>query len=67
MPTDSTSVPELLTVAEVAKLLTVSIPTVRRLQGQRRIPFVKVGGSVRFTKDDLVAYLEQERVEAVGQ
>lgn len=62
----SDSEPELLTVTQAAQFLTVSVPTVRRLQAQRNIPFVKVGGSVRFDKRDLVAYVERCRVESIG-
>ena len=57
---------ELLTIPEVADLLRVSVPTVRRLQEQRRIPFTKIGGSVRFIRGDVVAYVQQERVESIG-
>jgi len=39
---------ELLTITEVAEMLKISVPSVRRLQHQRQIPFYKVGGSVRF-------------------
>nr|QIG95514.1 helix-turn-helix domain-containing protein [Bradyrhizobium sp. 6(2017)] len=56
---------ELLTIAEVAKLLRVSVPSVRRLQQRRRIPFVKIGGCVRFTKNDIMLYLAKQRVQAV--
>jgi excisionase family DNA binding protein len=66
MLSDSISALELLTIEEVAKLLKISMSSVRRLQQQRRIPFIKVGGSVRFAKDDLVSYVERERVESIG-
>jgi excisionase family DNA binding protein len=66
MSVNSVPAIDLLTVEEVAGLLKISIPTVRRLQQQRRIPFVKVGGCVRFAVNDLVAYLEKRRVEAIG-
>jgi len=56
---------ELLTIAEVAGLLKISIPTVRRLQQRRLIPFFKVGGSVRFNRSDIVFYLEKKRVETI--
>ncbi|MCK1554452.1 helix-turn-helix domain-containing protein [Bradyrhizobium sp. 177] len=56
---------ELLTVTEVAELLRVSAPSVRRLQQRRRIPFVKIGGCVRFNKNDIVSYLAKQRVQAV--
>lgn len=58
--------PELLTVFEAASFLTVSVATVRRLQAQRAIPFIKVGGSVRFDKRDLAAYVERNRIEPIG-
>jgi excisionase family DNA binding protein len=57
---------ELLTIAGVAEFLKISKSTVRSLQQRRLIPFSKVGGSVRFTKSDLVSYLEKQRVETIG-
>jgi excisionase family DNA binding protein len=57
----------LLTISDVAELLKLSASTVRRLQRQRKIPFIKVGGSVRFVKGDLAAYLERRRVSAIGE
>jgi len=57
---------ELLTIAEVAKLLKISVPSVRRLQQQRHIPFFKVGGHIRFARSDIVAYLHKRRVHSIG-
>jgi excisionase family DNA binding protein len=57
---------ELLTIAEVAKLLKISVPSVRRLQQQRHIPFFKVGGRIRFAQSDVVAYLQKRRVHSIG-
>lgn len=65
MSVDSNPTLELLTLAEVAKLFKISVPSVRRLQQQRCIPFIKIGGSVRFAKNDLVAYVERGRVESI--
>jgi excisionase family DNA binding protein len=56
---------ELLTIADVARLLKISASSVRRLQQQRRIPFFKVGGSIRFNKSDLAIYLMNRRVEPI--
>jgi excisionase family DNA binding protein len=56
---------ELLTIAEVAKLLKISVLSVRRLQ-QRHIPFFKVGGRIRFARSDIVAYLHKRRVHSIG-
>ena len=59
------SCPELLTIPETAEFLKISKTGVRRLQQKRLIPFIKVGGSIRFTKSDLVAYLQRRRVESI--
>ncbi len=67
MPTGSSPVVDLLTVPEVAELLKISTSGVRRLQQQRTIPFIKVGGSVRFDRRDIAMYLERNRVNAIGQ
>lgn len=56
---------ELLTTSEVAELLRISASSVRRLQQRRRIPFLKVGGSVRFAKHDIISYLAWQRTETV--
>ena len=56
---------ELLTITDVAKLLKISQTSVRRLQQGRHLPFTKVGGSIRFAKDDILDYLKKGRVEAL--
>jgi excisionase family DNA binding protein len=65
MSTDSSPTLELLTIKEVAEILKISATGVRRLQQGRLIPFMKVGGSIRFTKADVVSYLAKQRVDAV--
>jgi len=63
--TDPNSAIELLTISEVAGVLKISKTGVWRLKDAGHLPFHKVGGSVRFSKSDLVSYLEKSRVEAV--
>jgi excisionase family DNA binding protein len=58
---------ELLTIKEVAELLKVSQTSVRRLQQGRHLPFIKVGGSVRFDKSDIINFLKEQRVEAISR
>lgn len=65
-PADTSPVFELLTIDQVAGILQISATSVRRSQQKREIPFIKVGGSVRFAKSDLAAYLQKRRVESVG-
>lgn len=67
MSTETRPELELLTIAEVAEFLKLSIPTIRRLQQQRHIAFVKVGGRIRFTKSDIMSYMEKRRVNSVDQ
>jgi excisionase family DNA binding protein len=57
---------ELLTIAEVADQLKISVSGVRRLQQARQIPFIKVGGSIRFFKSDIFAYLKKQQVGSIA-
>jgi excisionase family DNA binding protein len=66
MPTDLNSLIELLTIAEVAEQLKISVSGVRRLQQARQLPFIKVGGSIRFFKSDIFAYLKKQRTGSIG-
>lgn len=56
---------QLLTVKEVAKLLLLSVAGVRDLQARRQIPFIKVGGAVRFEKRDIQEYAKRRKVAAM--
>jgi excisionase family DNA binding protein len=67
MTIDADPVEGLLTLSDVAEILKVSVPTVRRFQQQRKIPFVKVGGSIRFARSDVASYLAARRVRAIGE
>jgi excisionase family DNA binding protein len=58
---------ELLTAAELANALKISLSTVRRLREQRRIPFIKIGGRIRFSRADVANYLGDARVKALGK
>jgi excisionase family DNA binding protein len=57
---------ELMTITEVAEFLKISASGVRRLQQGRHVPFIKVGGSVRFAKNDILDYIRKQRVDAIG-
>lgn len=58
---------ELLTIAETADFLKISVSSMRRLQSERHVPFLKVGGGIRFLKSDILAFLTKRRVEAIGK
>ena len=56
---------DLLTVVEAAEYLRVSVSAIRRLQQARRIAFIKIGGSLRFARADLAAYLSKQRITTI--
>jgi excisionase family DNA binding protein len=47
-----------LTVKEVAQIFNVSVSSVNRLMDKRKIPFFKIGGSIRFSDEDVNQYLQ---------
>ena len=67
MPTNSNPTTELLTPEEVAQMLKISKVGVYRLINKRLVRFYKVMGSIRFDKGDILSFLENNRIEAVGQ
>ena len=53
-----------LTEQEVAELTRLSVCSLRNDRCQRRrIPFIKIGKSVRYSKDDVIAFMEAHRVD----
>jgi excisionase family DNA binding protein len=67
MPIDSNAAIDLLTIPEAAEILKISVSGIRRLQQRRRIPFIKVGASIRFTREDILSFVRQNRVDKIGQ
>lgn len=56
LKTPTASVPVLLTVAEVAALLRVEVSTIYVWTSKRKIPFRKVGGRLRFDRDEILRW-----------
>jgi excisionase family DNA binding protein len=50
---------------ELAEFLAISKPTVYRLVGKRQLPFIKIGGVLRFKKVDIEKYLEACRIDPI--
>lgn len=55
----------LLTVGDLAQLLQVSPGHVYRLIHQRRVPFCKVGGAVRFRPEAIELWIQRSEVRSV--
>jgi excisionase family DNA binding protein len=54
-----------LTTVDVAEILQLKPCTIRKMCTERRIPFVKLGGSVRFRPDDIRAWTDENLREAI--
>jgi excisionase family DNA binding protein len=58
---NSKILPEFIEPTALSELLGISLSSVYRLVERRRVPFYKIGGSLRFAKDDVLKYLEDSR------
>lgn len=65
MDTGSNTIQKLLTPDELADFLQISKTTVYRIIDKRLIPFYKIKGCLRFDLNDVLAYLQKNRIEPV--
>lgn len=56
----------LLTYGESAKLLRLNIQTLRLWVSKGKIPYLKIGSTVRFSKPLLEEYINANRIEALN-
>lgn len=63
MTTISNPIIKLYNIDELTRFLSVSKTTVYRLIETRQIPFYKIKGCIRIAHDDVMKYLEQNRLE----
>ncbi len=56
------TLPKLYTLAEVANYLGVSADTIRRECKRNQIGFTRIGGRIKFTEDQVIEYLQSQRV-----
>jgi excisionase family DNA binding protein len=63
---DAHAQPGLMKQAEAAKYLQISQYTLQtwRSRNRERLPFVKVGGQVRYRREDLDRFIEANRSDA---
>lgn len=54
---------KLITPKELSELFQVSLGSIYRLIDKRALPFCKVGGQLRFLKEDIDKYLSDVRIE----
>lgn len=52
--------PPVLTASDVAELLNISVPEVRRLSRTGKLPSRRVGKAYRYFRDEVVAWLDSQ-------
>jgi excisionase family DNA binding protein len=55
------TLPQLLTIDQLAERLGVSIRHIRRLVAERRVPYLKVGWLIRFDPAEITGWLDGSR------
>jgi len=56
-----------MTVKEVAELLKIAEKTVRKYLWQKQIPYLKIGGHVRFEKTQILAWISEKQVPTIEE
>jgi len=59
------AIEKLITPDELAKMLAVSKTTIYRIIERRKMPFCKISGSIRFTREDVSLFIAENRVEPI--
>jgi excisionase family DNA binding protein len=59
--TDLSTIPQLLTIDQLAERLGITVRHVRRLVAEKRVPYLKVGKLVRFDPDEIKRWLASRR------
>ena len=54
-----------MTKKEVCELLNISEGTLRGIMERHELPYYKIGGCVRFSSEDVTAYVKRQVVRAV--
>ena len=58
---------EILTLKELAEYLKLTEKTAYRLAAEGKLPGFKVGGSWRFTRKDIQAWIQKQKTSNKGQ
>ncbi len=58
---DTSTIPQLLTIDQLAERLGITVRHVRRLVAEKRVPYLKVGKLVRFNPDEIKQWLASRR------
>ena len=56
---------KMLDKKDLMRLFKVSKSTIERMVRSRQIPFYKIGGTIRFNQDEVVSFMQRNRVETI--
>ncbi len=56
---------KMLDKKDLMRLFKVSKSTIERMVRSRQIPFYKIGGTIRFNQDEIVSFMQRNRVETI--
>lgn len=56
---------KLLSIKDLGELFNISKATAYRIVEGRKIPFYKINGLLRFSENDILEYLKENRVEQI--
>jgi hypothetical protein len=59
---DIHALPKLITEKEAAEMLNISLATIRRERNRENISYRRIAGSIKYTEEDLIEYLDNGRV-----
>ena len=59
--TEPSTIPQLVTIDQLAERLGITVRHVRRLVPEKRLPYLKVGKLVRFDPDEIKQWLASRR------
>jgi len=65
MENNTCPAPKMLSTRELAEILNISKVGVYRLTEQRKLRFYKIMGSIRFTREDVMEFLKNNRFETI--
>jgi excisionase family DNA binding protein len=65
MPTNTIE-GEILTIREIAEYLKVTERTIYRLAAAKQMPAFKIGGSWRFSRQDIDGWIKQQSMDSTG-
>ena len=57
----------ILTIKEIADYLKVTERTIYRLAAAKQMPAFKIGGSWRFSRQDIDGWIKQQSAEIIGE